>query len=264
MKKIMIIGFGAMAQEVISRLPKDISVAWVVAHKPYHQAIFRALGRNVKSIEHPSACDGKPDLVLECASQNAIHEFGEFILSQGWKLAIISTGALADESLQQRLQVAERNFQGELIILSGAVAGMDGLASAREGGLDNVTYISNKSPASWRGSPAEKLVDLDTITQPVVFFEGSARDAAQQFPANANVAATIAFMGIGMDKTKVKLRVDPDTSRNTHSIYAVGTFGELHIELNGNPLLANPKTSLLAALSVVQACRRLVGSGLVA
>ena len=264
MKKIMMIGFGAMAREVISRLPDGVSIGWVVARPHHHQAIQQALGHGVQAIEHPSACQERPDLVLECASQKAVHEFGEFILNSGWKLALISTGALADKPLFQRLVQAEQRHQGELIVLSGAVAGMDGLASAREGGLDSVTYTSNKSPANWRGSPAEKLVDLDNVTEPVVFFEGSARDAAQQFPANANVAATVALMGIGMDLTKVKLRVDPHTSRNTHTIFAAGTFGEFHIELNGNPLPTNPKTSTLAALSAVQVCRRLVDGGLVA
>ncbi|SFD16093.1 aspartate dehydrogenase [Pragia fontium] len=264
MKKIMMIGFGAMAKEVIKRLPEGVSVGWVVARPPHHQDIQQTLGNEVQAIEHPSLAQGSPDLVLECASQKAVHEFGEWVLNRGWKLALISTGALADESLFSRLQQAERTHQGELIVLSGAVAGMDGLASAREGGLDSVTYTSNKSPASWRGSPAEKLVDLNNITQPVVFFEGSARDAAQQFPANANVAATVALMGIGMDNTTVKLRVDPNTSRNTHTIHAAGTFGEFHIELNGNPLPTNPKTSTLAALSAVQVCRRLVDGGLVA
>ena len=253
-----------MAKEVISRLPEGVSVGWIVARKQHHQSIQQALGTGTRAIEHPSECKERPDLVLECASQQAVHEFGEYVLSNGWKLALISTGALADKSLFQRLRQAEKAHGGELIVLSGAVAGMDGLASAREGGLDSVTYTSNKSPASWRGSPAETLVDLDHITQPVVFFEGSARDAARQFPANANVAATVALMGIGMDKTRVKLRVDPHTTRNTHTIHAAGAFGEFHIELNGNPLPTNPKTSTLAALSAVQACRRLVDTGLMA
>jgi aspartate dehydrogenase len=141
---------------------------------------------------------------------------------------------------------------------------MDGLASAREGGLDSVTYQACKSPASWRGSMAEQLIDLDAVSEAQVFFEGSAREAARLFPANANVAATIALNGLGMDATRVRLLVDPATRRNTHRLQVCGNFGEFHIELSGNPLASNPKTSTLAALSAVQACRRLIDGGFIA
>lgn len=262
MKKIMILGFGAMAHEVLSRLPDGIRVGWIVAREPHHAAISQLFDGKVQPLLHPQECQETPDLVLECASQKAVEEYGEAILNRGWKLALISTGALADEALSQRLKQAIHKGGGELKILSGAVAGMDGLSAAREGGLESVTYLSNKSPESWRGSPAEALVDLDGVTKPTIFFEGSAREAAKMFPANANVAATIALMGVGMENTKVQLCVDPMTRHNTHKIQVNGRFGQFHIELSGNPLASNPKTSTLAALSAIQACRHLVNGDL--
>jgi aspartate dehydrogenase len=33
--------------------------------------------------------------VLECASQQAVAQYGEAVLARGWHLAVISTGALA-------------------------------------------------------------------------------------------------------------------------------------------------------------------------
>ncbi|MBP1132139.1 MULTISPECIES: aspartate dehydrogenase [Serratia] len=264
MKKIMMIGYGAMAKEVLSRLPDGVSVGWIVARAAHHPAIVSDFGGAVQALTHPDRCAERPDLVLECASQQAVAEFGEAVVMRGWPLAVISTGALADAALQQRLQQACRLHHGQVIVLSGAVAGMDGLASAREGGLDSVTYQACKSPASWRGSMAEQLIDLDAVSEAQVFFEGSAREAAQLFPANANVAATIALNGLGMDATRVRLLVDPETRRNTHRLQVCGNFGEFRIELSGNPLASNPKTSTLAALSAVQACRRLVDGGFIA
>ena len=38
------------------------------------------------------------------------------------------------------------------IAIDAIQAGIDGLAAAKEGGLERVTYQSRKSPASWRGS----------------------------------------------------------------------------------------------------------------
>ncbi len=92
-----------------------------------------------------------------------------------------------------------------------------------------MTYQSRKSPASWRGSYAEQLIDLSAVNEAQIFFEGSAREAARLFPANANVAATIALGGIGLDATRVQLMVDPATQRNTHTLHAEGLFGEFHL-----------------------------------
>ena len=140
--------------------------------------------------------------------------------------------------------------------MTGAVAGLDGLRAAKEANITQVTYQSRKSPASWRNGAAERYVDLSQVTQSTVFFSGSAREAALNFPANANVAATVALYGIGMDATQVQLVVDPTTTHNSHRIDVTGDFGHFCIELNGNPLPSNPKTSMLAALSAVEICRR--------
>ncbi|EPK7360487.1 aspartate dehydrogenase [Kluyvera ascorbata] len=253
MKKIMLIGYGAMAQAVIERLPPQVAIGWIVAREPHHAAIQAQFGEAVKALSSPLECLDAPDLVLECASQQAVAQYGEAVLARGWHLAVISTGALADSALEQRLQ----NAGGQLTLLSGAVAGIDGLAAAKEGGLEHVTYQSRKSPASWRGSYAEQLIDLNAVSEAQVFFEGSAREAARLFPANANVAATVALGGVGMDETRVQLMVDPATQRNTHTIHVKGLFGEFHLELSGLPLASNPKTSTLAALSAVRACREL-------
>lgn len=261
MKRIMLIGYGAMAREVIARLPAGVTLGWVLAREHHHAQIALDFQGRVPAITHPDQCQQRPDLVLECASQQAVVEWGVAILARGWRLAIISIGALADAELHQRLQQQVQQYHGELQLLSGAITGMDGLAAARLGGLDNVTYQSCKSPASWRGSAAEQYIDLDNVKEATLFFEGSAREAARLFPANANVAATIALTGTGMDNTCVQLKVDPHTKHNTHTIHADGDFGEFHIVLNGNPLVSNPKTSTLAALSAVQACCRLVEGG---
>lgn len=257
MKKIMLIGYGAMAQTVLDRLPEGVEPGWIVAREHHHAAIDDRFHGAVKAIATIDACDGRPDLVLECASQQAVAEYGAAVLSRGWHLAVISTGALADAALEQRLTAARRAGNGRLTLLAGAVAGIDGLAAAKEGGLDRVTYRSRKSPASWRGSHAEQLIDLDSVSEAQIFFEGSAREAARLFPANANVAATVALGGVGMDQTRVQLMVDPQTTRNTHTLHAVGGFGEFNLELSGLPLASNPKTSTLAALSAVHACREL-------
>ncbi|WP_028671208.1 aspartate dehydrogenase [Saccharospirillum impatiens] len=256
-QRIMMIGYGAMGREVHRLLPEGLSLGWLVLPEADIQRARAELPDTI-IISRIEQCDDTPSLVVECAGHPGLAAHGEAVLNRGWTLAVMSIGALSDSGLYERLRQAAVDGGGKMQILSGAVAGMDGLASAREGGLTAVTYEARKAPKSWKGSPAEALIDLDSVTEATAFFEGSAGEAARQFPANANVAATIALCGLGMDATRVRLMVDPNTQCNTHRIHAVGEFGEFHVEMHGNPLASNPKTSMLAALSVVRACRQLL------
>ncbi|EHZ6873300.1 aspartate dehydrogenase [Providencia rettgeri] len=259
MKTLMLIGYGAMAQEVITRLPDEIALRYIVARPHHHQAILERFKGAVTPIDSLDNNIVPPDLVLECAGHQAVKQYAPTVLERGWTLAIISTGALADTDFEQHLVALTQRHHSQLIPLTGAVAGLDGLRAAKEANITQVTYQSRKSPASWRNGAAERYVDLSQVTQPTVFFSGSAREAALNFPANANVAATVALYGIGMDATQVQLVVDPNTTHNSHRIDVMGDFGHFCIELNGNPLPSNPKTSMLAALSAVEICRRVAG-----
>jgi len=109
-----------------------------------------------------------------------------------------------------------------------------------------------RSPNAWRGTHAEKLVDLGALTSATEFYRGTAGDAARLFPQNANVAATIALAGLGFERTEVSLNADPAAPGNIHLIEAEGAFGRMRVEMEGRPLPSNPKTSTLAALSVLR------------
>ena len=166
---------------------------------------------------------------------------------------IISTGALADPELNERLQAAALRGSAQLMIPAGALGGVDALAAARLGGLTRVNQSLTKPPEAWRGTPAEELVNLDELTGPVTLFSGSAREAASMYPKNANVAATVAAAGVGFDESQVELIADPGIEGPMHRIEAKGAFGTLRMEIAGVSLPDNPKTSLLAALSMARA-----------
>ena len=143
--------------------------------------------------------------------------------------------------------------QTETITLGQALTDVKStVAAGGVGGLSRVTYRGRKPPAGWRGSAAEEKLDLDALPEAAVHFRGNARDAALEYPQNANVAASIALAGVGFEETRVELIADPDATRNVHEILAEGEFGSFEFRIEGASLPGNPRSSALTAMSVVR------------
>ncbi len=185
----------------------------------------------------------RPMLVAEAAGHEALAEAGPAVLEAGIALIVSAVGALADDRLHDLLQSQADASGVELVISPGAIGGLDILAAAKLAGLTSVTYTSRKPPMAWRGTKAEEWVDLDRLDGQLAFFEGSARDAARLFPQNANVAATIALAGVGLDETQVRLVADPAVTRNQHEIDIRSRCTDLSIRIEGHAAPGNPKTS---------------------
>jgi aspartate dehydrogenase len=266
MRHILLIGMGALGRHVAYALRNESArLRLSILVRPQYVADVRARADEVVPGE-VEVVDGleklreSPELAIECAGHSAVADYGEACLMTGMDFLVTSVGALTDAALLQRLQRASRMHIGKLMIPAGAIAGVDALAAARYGGLARVRYTSRKAPQAWRGTHAETLCDLDAIDQPVEFYKGNAGEAAKLFPQNANVAATVALAGIGFDATECSLSADPAAPGNVHVIEAEGGFGQLRIEVQGKPLADNPKTSTLAALSVLRAIHNRIGA----
>jgi len=197
-----------------------------------------------------------PELVVECATHAAVRDTVPQLLGAGIDVIIVSIGALADPATRARVEEAARLGGARATAVAGAVGGLDALRAAACAGLDEVAYVGRKPPGAWKGTPAEELLDLDGLCTARAFYQGSAAEAARDYPRNANVCAAIALAGAGFEATRVTLVADPDVRQNVHEIVAVGAFGRFSITLENQPLPQNPKTSWLAALSVEQAVRR--------
>lgn len=247
----LVIGYGAMTQTILQHIELD----YILVRPSKVTDIQSVLGNRSRVVASLTECIPLPDLAVECAGHGAIAQYGVEFLAAGVDFAVVSVGALADQKLFDQLKKSAQQGGGQLQILAGAVTGIDALSAARVSGLDEVLYTARKRPASWRGTPAEDKLDLDNMTEAQTFYQGNARQAAQQYPANANVAATIALAGLGFEQTQVQMIADPDAPGNVHHLQVRGSFGQFSIELQGKPLANNPKTSTLAALSALRALR---------
>lgn len=254
MKSVMFIGYGSMARKVHEMLPKNIVLSTVLASPRSADSIKAEIGESINVIISVDELTKTPDLAVEMSGQNGLKEHAIKILEKGIPLGIVSVGAFTDETFTVALADAAEKNGVKAHILAGAVAGIDGINAASLAGLDKVIYQGRKQPDSWKGSHADQLIDYDNLKEATVFFTGTAREAAALFPANSNVAATIALAGVGLDDTTVELIADPTLEHNIHHITAEGVFGKLEISMTGLPLAENPKTSSLAAFSALRLC----------
>jgi len=82
-------------------------------------------------------------------------------------------------------------------------------------------------------------------------FEGNVYDAIKYFPQNINVAATLAIVSGEPQKVKVELVAKKWLKKNVHEITVVSEAGKIYTRTENLPSVSNPKTSYLAALSLI-------------
>jgi aspartate dehydrogenase len=203
------------------------------------------------------------DIIIEAASQDALQRQGKTILQNGKSLMIMSVGALADSQfLSELVDTAAKNL-AHIYIPTGAIAGIDAIRSVRTL-LDSVILTTTKGPRALADAPFfdDAGIDVNKIIDRTLIYEGTANDAVKKFPSNINVAAVLSLAGIGIEKTIVKIIIDPGAITNHHEIVATGKFGEIKISVNNIPSMTNPKTSFLAILSAIE-CLSYVCNGVV-
>ena len=255
-------GCGAIGGAVLERLraAPAVRLVGVVARAPGHPATaatLRRLGLDLPVVGAIEELDLRPDLCLECAGHAALADHVIPALRDGIPCIATSVGALAADGMAARLEAAAGEGGAWLELIAGAIGAIDALAAAREGGLDEVVYCGSKPPAGWAGTAAEREFDLARLREPTVIFDGTAREAASAFPKNANVAATVALAGLGLDRTRARLVADPLATANVHQLQVRGAFGRFEFKIEGRPLPGNPKSSALTAWSAVRAvCNR--------
>lgn len=248
--RVCLIGRGPIARFVAARIEASewLELAQVLVRPGTHPGF----GAGATVVSDAAEVRGV-DVVADCAGVQGLAAHGPPLLARGLRLVTLSAAAFADAGLEAEMLAAARRGGGQIVVAAGAIGAVDALAAAKVGGLERVRYTGRKPPAGWAGTPAEALADLSALEGPLVHFEGDARKAARRYPKNANVAATIALAGVGFEATTVRLVADPAATANTHTLEAEGAFGSLSATFEARPLPDNPRSSALAAMSMVRA-----------
>lgn len=237
-----IIGCGAIANIIASRIvPEDnnIEIKYFFDKDIERAENLATFAGGVAVLDFDDMLEDV-DLILECASPYSVKFLAPKILEKGIDMIIMSIGAFMDTDFYTEVLNIARKNKAHIHLPSGAIVGLDGIKAVADFGLKEISLVTRKSPKSLGK-------DIDTEE---VLFEGKASQAVKEFPLNINVAATIS-MACNRD-IDVKIIVDPKVDRNVHEITAKGDFGEFKTITMNHPCAANPKTSMLAAISAIK------------
>ncbi len=260
-KKIGIIGCGNIGTEISRAVDKEdinveISGCYDISKQKYETML-----KKLKKIKPPfmemeeviKTCD----LVIECAAKDAVRGIFEKAIKYYKDILFLSAGGVLD-CLDLVNEAKEKMIN--MYIPSGAVVGIDGLDAAKYIGIKQVTLITRKPPEAFKGNKylQQKNIDINKINVETVVFDGTAKEAVNDFPANINVAATLSIAGIGPEKTRVKIIIDPFIKTNIHEIIVEGDFGRFKTITENLPSPENPKTSYLTSLSTIVLIKKIV------
>ena len=147
----------------------------------------------------------------------------------------------------------------QIVVPTGAIIGLDTVRAMAIGEIFEATLQTRKPPNGLAGAPhlVTNNIDVSNLTEPLMVFKGSAREAALGFPANVNVAAALGLAGIGVDRTQVEVWADPTLDRNFHRVSIKSDSGEAEMSIRNIPSKENPRTGLIVSNSVIATLQRL-------
>lgn len=259
--KLAIIGSGSLGSiigKVVSQeLREDFEILGVFSGKIENATKLadEIGGKAYKTLDE--IIDDQPDYIIEAASPDVFKEIGVKILANGIHLIPLSVGALADNEFYNKVKETARKNKSRVHIPSGAVGGFDVLRASMAMEDVEVNITTEKSPQSLNGAPFLKGRKLSEEKTEEIF-NGSAMEAIEHFPKNVNVAVATALATTGVENTKVSIRSIPGFKSNKHKIKLKGETVNVKVIIETTPSEDNPKSSSLAAYSVIGLLKNLV------
>ncbi|WP_051620088.1 aspartate dehydrogenase domain-containing protein [Haematomicrobium sanguinis] len=226
----------------------------LIGASDYPLTIIGSIGRSAGSngTEFTELC-ASADIVIECASVDAVSTWAPRVLASGTPLIITSVGALANQALRHTLQASTTSFW----LTTGAIGGLDLIcAAALSGGLTGIKITTAKRAQAFNPALVAGLGEgRRTI------FRGTPDEAIQAFPATANVTVALSLSAPGVP-VEVEVIADGSAERTVHRIQASGSAGSYDFRIDNEVNPENPKSSGLTARALLAALVALAGGGI--
>src|SRR5688572_29141758 len=133
MIRVALIGCGSIACVIARTLAErypEVELAGAI-DADAERARERVGGRLAVTTSLEELIGWAPDFVVECAGHAGLKQHSPAVLRQGIDMVVASVGALADATLEATLREAAAAGGAHIRIPSGAIGGLDALASAR-------------------------------------------------------------------------------------------------------------------------------------
>ncbi|QEN08679.1 DUF108 domain-containing protein [Oceanispirochaeta crateris] len=259
MKKLAIAGCGDLAEIVVDALLDGLLPEYQLIgtmSRSIHKAEYLAQKINDSQLSYTcSSCHSvdellalQPDYVVESSSPEGMRELALPALKNGSSIVTLSIGAFADASFYDEVCKVARENHSRVYLASGAIGGFDVMRTASLMGPCTVTFDTEKSPNSLKGTP---VYDESLQEQGRKVFEGNAKEAINLFPTKVNVSVAAALASVGTEKIKVSVTSTADYVGDKH-----------RIEVNNDQVQAvidvYSKTPQIAGWSVVNTLRNIV------
>lgn len=272
--RIGLIGFGYVGTYVYEQITAHpewgLEVAFVYARDPSRLNAVPP-SKVIERLENFERA--APDLIAEMAHPAVTVEHGERFLRAADYMPL-STTALADAQLEERLRRAAEQSGRCLYIPHGAAVGLDSLDECRDL-WEEVTVVMKKNPRNLdftaaphldpreqkgaRAIPQGILTDAEMEPGRTIVYDGATRGICSLFPRNVNSHAAVALAGIGFDRTRSVLIADPSLDASIIQLSAHGNGISLRVE-RSNPIKG--VTGVLTLRSILSCISRAKAPGL--
>jgi len=255
--RVAVAGLGAIGSKVVEALDRGIDgmvlVAIAVQNPDKHRGFLAGLTSAPALLPIEGLAD-VADMVIECAPSSLLRAIVGPFVSRGKTAMVLSAGALLEN---EDLIALAKQHGGQIVVPTGALIGLDAVTAAAEGEIRAVRMVTRKPVRGLAGAPyiVANNIDIESITEPLKIFDGTAREAAKGFPANLNVAVALSLAGIGADRTMLQIWADPALTRNVHRIEVEADSASFAMSIENVPS-ENPKTGRITALSVIAYLRK--------
>lgn len=261
MLRLGLMGYGAIGKDVLAALQRGEITGMVCP------AVLVRTPRDAQPHPHTVLTHDPEvffsheyDLVVEAAGHQAVREHAIRALRGGADIYVTSVGAFTDDALYEAVMAQARASGRRVVLPSAGIGALDMLTAAAQGGLDAVTITVRKDAASWKGTPAESAHDLDALAETTTLYDGPVRAGAAAYPQNVNISAAVAFAGIGLDQTRLRIFAEPGETPHVIEVEAEGAFGRLYFREEVAVSPENRKTGVIVAMAIVKTLRQLTST----
>ncbi|XP_052568315.1 aspartate dehydrogenase domain-containing protein [Peromyscus californicus insignis] len=202
-QKVGIVGYGRLGQSLVSRLLAQGSELGLELVFVWNRDPGRMAGSVPPALQLQDLTtlgERHPDLVVEVAHPNIIHESGVQILRHA-NLLVGSPSALADQTTEQQLMEASNHWGHTVFVARGALWGAEDIRRLdAAGGLQSLRVTMATHPDGFRLEGS--LAAAHSSGPRTVLYEGPVRGLCPLAPRNSNTmaAAALAAPSLGFDR----------------------------------------------------------------